>query len=139
MSWLFSPDGFFNPQLSYSVQAIFRCAYGILLLGFLCMAIPHWRRFFISERWGGYAKSSPLTDVLQSPVGSVALGLTWAGCGIALIAGWQLVACSLINLLICRYLFIEMRWQSVTRGCGAPGFMSYWLAAAVFLLEFTTQ
>jgi hypothetical protein len=31
-----------------------------------------------------------------------------------------------------------MRWKGALRGMGAPGFMTYWLAAAVFLLEYTS-
>src|SRR5439155_11925927 len=39
--------------------------------------------------------------------------------------------------ILARYFFIQMRWKSVLRGMGAPGFMTYWLSVVVFLLEFT--
>jgi hypothetical protein len=32
-----------------------------------------------------------------------------------------------------------LRWKSVLRGMGAPGFISYWTGLAVFLLEYTQQ
>jgi uncharacterized membrane protein YphA (DoxX/SURF4 family) len=53
-----------------------------------------------------------------------------------IIAGYYTVWFSLINLLLCRYFFIQMRWQSILRGLGAPGFMTYWLGACVFFLEY---
>ena len=42
----------------------------------------------------------------------------------------------LVNLLLCRYCFIAMRWKGVRRGMGAPGFITYWIAACVFFLEY---
>jgi hypothetical protein len=53
-----------------------------------------------------------------------------------IIAGYYTVWFSLINLLLCRYFFIRTRWQSILRGMGAPGFMTYWLGACVFFLEY---
>ena len=51
--------------------------------------------------------------------------------------GWCGPWAALVNLVLCRYFFIHMRWKGVLRGMGAPGFMAYWLALAVFLLEYT--
>ena len=50
------PEGSFLPQLSASTQAFFRSAYGVLMIATLLQALPEARRFFVSERWGGYAK-----------------------------------------------------------------------------------
>lgn len=119
------------------VQAFVRAAYGLLLVGHLLWALPHWRRFFVSDRWGGYAKSGRDVDALQNPwVMPVVLGV-WLACAALITLGRWSVWASLLNLLLCRYFFVRMRWKGVLRGMGAPGFMTYWLAAVVFLLEFT--
>ena len=131
-----SPDGFY-PQLSLMVQAFFRTVYGILLFGHLILILPHARRFFMSERWKGYAQSSWDVDVIQNPVAHPFVMLVWFGCALALVFGRWTVAAALINLFFCRYFFVHMRWKGVLRGMGAPGFMTYWLSAAVFLLEYT--
>jgi hypothetical protein len=128
---------FLDPQLSVGVQALIRIAYGVLLTGTLVMALPHRRRFFMSERWGGYAQSSWDADAIQNPfVSPLVMGL-WFLCAVLITVGWWSVWAALVNLLLCRYFFVRMRWKGVLRGMGAPGFMTYWLAAAVFLLEYT--
>lgn len=131
-----SPDGFY-PQLGLVAQAFFRTAYGILLFGHLFLLLPHTRRFFMSERWKGYAQSSWDVDVIQNPILHPLVMLVWFGCAIALIFGRWTVVASLLNFLLCRYFFVHMRWKGVLRGMGAPGFMTYWLAAAILLLEYT--
>lgn len=135
---LFSPDGLY-PQLTFLAQVFFRTAYGVLLFGHLVLLLPHARRFFMSERWRGYAQSSWDVDAIQNPVAHPLVMLTWFGCALALIFGRWTVAAALINLLLCRYFFVHMRWKGVLRGMGAPGFMTYWLSAAVFLLEYTAH
>ncbi len=45
----------------------------------------------------------------------------------------------IVNLLICRYYCLRIRWKTLLRGLGAPGFMISWLAMAVFLLEFCSH
>lgn len=123
------------PELSLSAQVFFRTCYAVLLLGFLAMTLPHARRFFLSERWGGYARSTPDVDAIQNPIVSVLVLAVWAGTAVCLALGRWVVAASLVNLVICWYFFVHMRWKGVARGMGAPGFMTYWLAGAVFLLE----
>lgn len=91
----------------------------------------------MSEKWGGYASSSKAADLIHNPVCATIIGAVWFSCAIMLSLGFLSVWAALINLVICRYYFIHMRWKSVLRGMGAPGFMIYWLAAAVFLLELT--
>lgn len=135
-SLIATPDGLF-PQLSLNAQSFFRVVYGILLLGHLILLLPHGRRFFMSERWKGYAQSSWDVDVIQNPIAYPIVTTLWFLCAILLTFGRWTVGAALINLFLCRYFFVHMRWKGVLRGMGAPGFMTYWLAAAVFLLEFT--
>ena len=139
MTPLFSPPDFLQPQLSVGTQAFIRIAYGVLMMGTLLLAMPHWRRFFISERWGGYARSAPDVDVIQNPLVSSLIAIVWLTATVLLTLGRWSVWAALVNLIFCYYFFVRMRWKGVLRGMGAPGFMSYWLAAAVFLLELTSR
>jgi hypothetical protein len=125
------------PDLSITTQSVLRSSYGIVLLGSVLWNLLQGRRFFLSERWGGYGQKSLAVDAIQNPVCYPivmavwilsAVGITFGCCGI-----WS----ALINLLLCRYYFISMRWRGVLRGMGAPGFITYWIGAAVFLLEYT--
>lgn len=125
------------PDLSYHLQAFIRSAYGALLLLMLVAALPHARRYFFSEKHGGYTQSGAFANALQHPiVASVWLAM-WFGSAIALIAGWNTVAAAAFNLATCYYFFNRLRWTSLSRGMGAPGFISLWLGAAVFVLELT--
>lgn len=137
MTPILSPDSFFPPPLSPATWASIRLAYGVLLLGTLILALPHWHRFFRSERWGGYAESRVDVDLIHNPIVSSLVALVWLASSVAITIGWWTVIAALINLLLCRYFFVRMRWKGVLRGMGAPGFMSYWLAAVVFLIELT--
>src|SRR5262249_19589603 len=125
------------PELSVAAQAAFRSLYGALLLLTLLWTLPQARRFFVSERWGGYAESSPAVDRIQNPIVVPLLLATWLTCGVLLVAGVWTIAASAVNLLLCHYFFVRMRWRGVARGLGAPGFMTYWLGAPMFILELT--
>ena len=130
---------FFHPELSLPAQALMRVAYGALMVLTLLQALPEARRFFLSERWAGYAKSSPPVDAIQNPfVASLVLAV-WLAAALALAFGWFSPWPALVNVALCRYFFVHMRWKSLTRGMGAPGFMSYWTGLVVFLLEYTTH
>ena len=129
-------DGFFHPTLSPATQSLFRCGYGVLLLLTIAQAAPQARRFFVSERWGGYAQSGWRVDLVQNRYLLPVLLALWAACAALLVAGRWTVGAALVNLLLCRYFFIAMRWKGVLRGMGAPGFMTYWIAACVFFLEY---
>lgn len=129
-------DAFLFPELSGPTQALFRTATGVLLLAFLIQALPLARWFFLSERWRGYAESRPGADALQNPAAMPVVLAVWIACAVALIVGFQTVLASLINLLLCRYFFVHMRWKGLLRGGGAPGAITYWLAACVFFLEY---
>lgn len=133
------PGAPFLPELSAATQALIRAGYGLLMLATLVQALPEARRFFISERWGGYAKSSRDVDALQNPALMPVLLAVWIASVVAITSGWATPWPALINLALCRYFFIHMRWKSVLRGMGAPGFIAYWTGLAVFLLEYTTR
>ena len=113
--------------------------YGVLLLGTLLLMLPHRRRFLTSERWGGYAQSEKSVDIVQNPLVSPILLTLWISVAALITIGWWSVWAALVNLVICRYFFVWMRWRGVLRGMGAPGFFVYWLGLAVFLLEFTSH
>jgi hypothetical protein len=127
------------PTLGPELQALVRVAYGMLLLLTLGTAVPHARRYFLGERWGGYSQSSPLVDALQNPYVGALLLVAWFAAAGALVAGRFVMAAAAVNLLLCHYFFVQLRWRSVLRGMGAPGFIMFWLGAAVFLLELTSR
>jgi hypothetical protein len=129
----------FLPALSPSTQLFVRTAYGVLLLFSLGQALPNARRFFLSERWGGYAKSSADVDAIQNPYVMPMLLAVWIGAAVAIVFGWATPWPALVNLVLCRYFFVHMRWKGILRGMGAPGFMAYWTGFAVFLLEYTSR
>ena len=66
MSALFFGPSSFLPAISDTTLAFVRVAYGVLLAGTLLQALPQARRFFLSERWGGYAQSSRAVDAIQN-------------------------------------------------------------------------
>lgn len=109
------------------------------MLATLIQAMPEARRFFMSERWGGYARSSPGVDAVQNPVVMPVLFALWLASAAAMTFGWAVPWSALVNVVLCRYFFIHMRWKGVLRGMGAPGFMAYWTGAVVFILEFTSR
>lgn len=127
------------PDLGVATQALIRTAYGVLMTATLLQALPEARRFFVSERWGGYSKSQVDVDLVQNPfVMPVLLGV-WLAASVSLAAGWWMPWPALVNVILCRYFFIHMRWKGVLRGMGAPGFIAYWLGAVVTLLEVTRR
>lgn len=132
-------DGSILPQLSTSTQAVIRAAYGSLMFATLVQAIPEARRFFLSERWRGYARSSPAVDAVHNPATMPLLLAIWLGAAAMLVAGVWTPWAALVNLALCRYFFVHMRWKGILRGMGAPGFMAYWTGLAVFLLELTAR
>ena len=125
--------------MSAGLQAFVRSAYGVLLLLTLAAALPQARRYFLSERWGGYAKSSAWVDLVQNPWATPLLLAVWIASAVALVIGEFVLVAAGVNLLLCHYFFIRMRWRGVLRGMGAPGFIAFWLGAAVFVLELTAR
>ena len=127
------------PTLSAELQALIRVGYGVLMLATLGAALPHARRYFMGERWGGYAQSSALVDAIQNPIVIPVVLALWALAAFGLVSGRAVLPAALVNLVFCYYFFNRLRWKSVSRGMGAPGFISLWLGAAVLLLEVTTR
>src|SRR5260221_12463713 len=136
MNWLIAPDNFLHPSLSLSVQAAIRIGYGLIMLMTLLISLPN-KRFFLSERWGGYAKSARDVDFIQNPSAYPFVMLVWFASNILIVIGQWTVPAALVNMLLCRYFFVYMRWKGVARGMGAPGFMSYWMGFVVLLLEYS--
>jgi len=136
--WIPSQE-WLTPQLSAGASAFIRIAYGALLFGTLVLVLPQARRFFVSERFHGYVRSSRAADALQNTVAYPLIMAIWFLCAALIAIGRWSVWAALINLFICHHFFVRMRWSSLVRGMGAPGFMTYWLAAAVLLLEGTRQ
>jgi hypothetical protein len=123
--------------ISPSLLAAIRVAYGVLMMATLASAVPHARRYFLSERWGGYGERGWRVEILQNPVAMPLVIAIWFLANLGLVAGVDVVPCAAVNLALCHYFFIQMRWRGVLRGMGAPGFMAYWLGGAVFLLALT--
>jgi hypothetical protein len=95
------------------------------------------RRLLVSERWGGYIEFSPAGDRIHNPAVSIALLAAWTVSAACLAFGVFTIWAAALNAILCRHYFIGLRWKSLARGCGAPGFIANWLAVAVFLLELT--
>ena len=105
----------------------------------LLRALPHARRFFLSERWGGYGEAGWRVDIVQNPIVMPLVMAAWIAGALALMLGAAVVPAAAVNLACCYYFFTAMRWRGVLRGMGAPGFIACWLAAALFLIEVTRR
>ena len=125
------------PSINPSTIDFLRVALGGLMLLTLVRAIPLARWYFISERWGGYGEAGWRVDWIQNPYVLPLVYAAWMLSDVALIAGRFTVAASVFNFACCYYFFITMRWRGVLRGMGAPGFIAYWLSAAVMFLEWS--
>ncbi len=126
------------PQLSFHAQATVRIVYGLMLLGFFALNWPHRKRLMVAKAWNGYGDEEKFAHLLQNPRTTLLIHVIWAGCAICMVTGFGILPAVILNLLFCRYYFISLRWKSLSRGFGAPGFLTYWLALALFVLEFTS-
>jgi hypothetical protein len=136
---IFGAEGWLSPSISAATAGAIRVSCGLLMLLTLLRLVPHARRYFMSERWGGYGEAGWRVDLLQNPVVMPALMAAWIAATIGLITDRAVIAAAAINLACCYYFFTAMRWRGVLRGMGAPGFIACWLAAAVFLIEVTRR
>jgi len=123
--------------LSWSVQSLIRNGFALCTLGMLFLSIPGARRFFGTAKYGGYANDEPVLNILFSPIGRVVLLAGWVASACWLLLDKHTVLAAFICLVLSRFCFISLRWRSISRGMGAPGFMLYWLAGLVFFLEYT--
>lgn len=126
------------PQISTNTQAFVRIAYGLLLLGVLALTWPHRSRLLVSKTWGGYGDEDRFEHLLQNPRATPLVVALWSLCALCISSGFCILPAVTLNLLLCRYYFIDLRWKSISRGFGAPGFLTYWLALAICLLEYTS-
>lgn len=139
MNLVFGSDGWLTPAISAATADAIRIGGGLLMLLTLLRAVPQARRYFLSERWGGYGEAGWRVDTIQNPVVMPLVMTGWIGATIALMLGVAIVPAAAVNLACCYYFFTAMRWRGVLRGMGAPGFIACWLAAAIFLIEVTRR
>src|SRR5437868_10391201 len=104
---LFCPNTIL-PELTDATQAVFRTAYGLLLLGTLILALRNGRRFFLSERWGGYAKSSAGVDLVHNPIAMPLVMAIWLTSAVLITIGVETVWAAAVNAALCYYFFIWM-------------------------------
>jgi len=78
---------FFQPTLSAPVQSLLRCSYGVLLFLTLAQTVVQARRFFVSDRWGGYAQSDRRVDLVQNPYALPAVLGLWMACAALITVG----------------------------------------------------
>lgn len=123
------------PPLPFETQAFIRATYGVLMFLFFSIMLPYSRVYFTSQKYGGCIERLPWTDALLTPWGYRLLMLVWMGTSLMLVFNIKTVPASLLNLALCYTFFIRMRWTSPLRGMGAPGFISYWMGAFIFLME----
>lgn len=124
-------------SLSWSVQALVRNGFAICTLGMLLLSLPNAHRFFGTEKTNGYADDEPFLNILLSRWGRVLVLASWFAAACWLLVDRYTVPAALICLVWSRFFFVALRWRSISRGMGAPGFMLYWMAALVFFLEWT--
>lgn len=124
-------------SLSLPVQQLIRIGFAVCTLGMLGLSLPSAHRFFGTARRRGYADDGPLLTPLLSPLGRVFVLSSWIAAACWLLVDHHTVLAAAVCLLWSRFFFISMRWKSLSRGMGAPGFMLYWLAGLNFMLEYT--
>lgn len=121
-------------QLPPSAEVALRTCYGVLLSLQVLATLPNARRYFTSERFGGYMESAPALDRLHTPLTAYLVGVIWLCSALCIALNVLLLPAALVNFALARYFYIGTRWRSVLRGMGAPGHMSHWLAALMVFL-----
>ncbi|MDQ6929830.1 MAG: hypothetical protein M3126_04070 [Candidatus Eremiobacteraeota bacterium] len=125
------------PTYSFEAQALYRMCYAVILFAQLAMTAVSARRFFTSEAYGGYVQASPLRNRLYHPRIVFTLCALWLGCTLALFFDRSTFIAALLNYGLCRFLLIDTRWVSLSRGFGAVGHITLWTAGATAILELT--
>lgn len=123
------------PVLSPETQWLIRSGYGLLLMLTLLLSLSPGIWFFRGQKWGGYGDESPTTEALHNPFSHYLVMGLWLSCAWMLMLGRETVLFAAINLGLCWYYFVHMRWRGLVRGMGAPGFFCYWMGALVMFLE----
>ena len=69
------------PSIAPAVADALRIGCGVLMLATLIRLVPDARRYFLSERWGGYGERGWRVDPVQNPVVMPVVMLpAWALC-----------------------------------------------------------
>ena len=124
-------------SLSLPVQALIRGGFAFCTLGMLFLSLPNSHRFFGTAKRRGYADDGPWLSVLLSPWGRALMLSSWIAAACWLYNDKSTVLAAAVCLFWSRLFFVALRWKSLSRGMGAPGYMLYWLSALVFFLEYT--
>lgn len=123
------------PHFDPEIHGIYRVGLATILLLFYLQTLPLVRRFFVSERWGGYVEASPFPDRLHHPVVMRGIYALWGLSLLGLFFQATALFAALINFCFTRNFFIAQRWKGLARGLGAPGFIANWSSMALLLLE----
>ena len=116
-AWLGS-DPLFYPSISPAVLDFIRSAYALLLTATLVAAMPHARRYFLSERWGGYAESGHWIDWVQNPVVLPAIMAAWlAAAALRCLLGRTVVLAAFANVFFA---------ATSSSRCGGEGCCAGW-------------
>src|SRR3990167_8351163 len=97
------------PALSWEMQDLIRVSYALLSLLTFSLWLPNLRHYFLSEKFGGYVHlcnerlHTPLVAGLMIVVWIMSLGL--------MLLGFYTVIASFLNLILCHFYFIQMRWK----------------------------
>lgn len=124
-------------SVSLPVQALIRNGFALCMLGTLALSLPNAHRFFGTAKRRGYADDGPWLSLLLSPWGRAIMLSSWIAAACWLWNDQRTVLAAAVCLFWCRLFFVALRWKSLSRGMGAPGYMLYWLSALVFFLEYT--
>lgn len=124
----------FTPHFSAASEAVLRSAYAVLLLLQLALTAPQTRRFFCSERFGGYVEGSTFSNAVQRPWIMATAMVLWILAALGLLLNTWTLAAAAVNFAFARYFFVNTRWKSILRGMGAPGHMNYWLSTVMLFL-----
>lgn len=125
------------PEIGYATQSLFRLIVAALAILALIRIVPHWRRLSTSGSRGGYASE---LGKLGSPTAQFGILALWIATLVVLATkGSATVPAAALHLLLSHCYFIRPRWTNLSRGHGAPGFVTFWLALAVFVLEVSTR
>ena len=107
---------------------------GGLNLWFFVLILPNHLRLFSNAQELGYLcnENSKLNAIFTRNFAKFISGLWVLASVISLLGRYNLVT-SLILLSICHFFFIFMRYQSLSRGLGAPGYFITWINFTNFI------
>lgn len=129
-------EQFIHPGFSPGAEALLRVVAGALLFIQGLVTLPHAWRFYSTERYRGYTDSTPFRDIVLHPAGVAIIEFVWLASTLCIAFDrWTFVA-ALLNFLIARYFFVNLRWHGILRGMGAPGHMNQWLSALLLGFAF---